>query len=54
MDKDFWVMICGFMAVLAFQWKVSQDIGLLRERMAKLEGMMEVLMGTFIGTGQNG
>ncbi|MCY3625373.1 MAG: hypothetical protein OXH71_02025 [Candidatus Dadabacteria bacterium] len=47
-------MIGGFVAVLAFQWKVSQDIGLLRERMAKLEGMMEVLMKTFVETRQNG
>ncbi len=48
MDYEFWVMIAGFVAVLGFLWRFSQDvsgqIADLRERMAKLEGVVEGFM----------
>ena len=52
-----WVQVAGFVAVLGFLWRMSADlnnqISDLRERMAKLEGMMDVLKDAFIKTGGN-
>ena len=37
--------ILGFgVAILAFLWKLSQDMGGLRERMARLEGQVDLLV----------
>jgi len=41
MDKEFWTMVGGFVLVLGFLYKLSQDMGDIRERMAKLEGVVE-------------
>ena len=36
-----WIQIAGFVAILGFLWKLSQDMADLRERMAKLEGVVD-------------
>lgn len=41
MTAEIWIQVAGFIAVLGFLWKLSQDVGDLRERMAKLEGVVE-------------
>lgn len=38
-----WITIAGIVGILAFLWKLSSDIGGLRERMARLEGAVDVL-----------
>ena len=47
-----WANLAGFLAVLAFLWNIQrnigglhQNIGELRERMARLEGMFEGFTG---------
>ena len=54
MNTEIWIQIGGFIAVLSFLWRISQDtnrqIADLRERMAKLEGAFE----GFIKGQQNG
>lgn len=43
--NEIWVMVIGFVAVLGFLYKLSQDVSKdiadLRERMAKIEGLVE-------------
>jgi len=36
-----WITLAGIVGILAFLWKLSSDIGDLRERMARLEGLFE-------------
>ena len=50
-NVEIWIQLGGFIAVLAFLWKLSQDVGDLRERMAKLEGVVE---GFIKGQQKNG
>ena len=44
-----WVTLAGVVGIIAFLWKVSQDLSRdfsdLRERMAKLEGLFEGFTG---------
>lgn len=40
-----WVNFAGFIAVLAFLWGLHRDVSELRERMARLEGLVEGFVG---------
>ncbi len=40
-----WITLAGVVGILAFLWKLSGDIGDLRERMARLEGLFEGFTG---------
>ena len=44
-DPSNWLTLGGFVAVLAFMWRIQRDlhrdISDLRERMARLEGLFE-------------
>ena len=41
MSIELWVEVAGFLAILGFLWRLTQDVASLRERMAKLEGVVE-------------
>ncbi len=41
MTAKIWVQVGGFIAVLGFLWKLSQDVGYLRERMVKFEAAVK-------------
>jgi len=36
-----WITLAGIVGIIAFLWKISGEIGELRERMARLEGLFE-------------
>ena len=38
-----WANLAGFVAVLAFLWQLHRDMADLRERMARVEGMVDGL-----------
>ena len=40
-----WVNFGGIIAVLAFLWSLQRDMADLRERMARLEGLVEGFIG---------
>ncbi len=39
--SEYWDSLAVLLAIGAFYYRVSRDIGDLRERMAKIEGMIE-------------
>lgn len=40
-----WLNFGGFVAVIAFLWGLHRDMADLRERMARLEGLVEGFVG---------
>ena len=48
MDSD-WVMISVGVAILVFLWQLHRDMAGLRERMVRVEGMMEGMMDALVG-----
>ncbi|MCY4208033.1 MAG: hypothetical protein OXD29_08805 [Roseovarius sp.] len=40
-----WITLAGVFGIIAFLWKLSREIGDLRERMARLEGLFEGFAG---------
>ena len=40
-----WLNFAGFIAVLVFLWGLHRDVADLRERMARLEGLVEGFVG---------
>ena len=44
MNPD-WITLAGIIAIIWFLWNLHRDVAELRERMARMEGSMEVLAG---------
>ncbi|MDE0152265.1 MAG: hypothetical protein OXN23_00155 [Gammaproteobacteria bacterium] len=45
MTVEVGVQIAAVVAILAFLWNLHRDVSDLRERMARLEGLMEGFIG---------
>lgn len=43
MSPEIITMLAGFAAILAFLWNLHRDLAAVRERLAKLEGAVDIL-----------